>query len=97
MNVKWKKILWISNHLPKSSYILRTIAGLYLLYIVYQIIEGLNEPDVTNPILIIIAAVFFFFAAIFCVASGGIGLHQREYREAHEEEEKQNINEEDKK
>lgn len=83
--MNWKKILWLDERLPKSSYILRTFVGFYLIYIVYQIISGLGEQNVTNPVLVIIAAVFFSLFCLFCLASGTLGLFKKTYREAHDD------------
>lgn len=86
---KWKKILGIQRHVPRSSYILRVVVGGYLLYLSYQIIGGLGTESKANPAIMITAAVLFGLFAIFCLLSGGIGLYQKEYREAHVEDQEE--------
>ena len=86
-NEGWKKWFLIDRRLPKSSYILRAFAGLYLIYIVGNIGKGLFEPDVTGVPLIIAAMVFLGAFCVLCIISGGYGLWKKEYREMYQEEE----------
>lgn len=82
-NVKEKvmKILLIDGRLPRTSYVLRTFVGFYLIYIDYNIWSGLGEPDVSNVPLVMAAGAFFAVAAALCIASGAYGLMNKEYRE----------------
>ena len=82
-----KKILWMDERLPKSNYILRTFVGIYLIYIVYQIMSGLGEENVTNPTLVIVLGVVIGAFCIYCLLSGSLGLIKKTYREAVEERE----------
>ncbi len=95
MKFNWKKFLWIDKRVPKRSYVLRTLVGFYLIYIVYQIIAGMKEPNVTKPAIVIVAAIILSFFCVFCLLSGGIGLYTKEYNEAQVDEEDER-NEEDK-
>jgi len=95
MNFNWKKFLWIDKRVPKTSYVLRTFVGFYLIYIVYQIIAGMKEPDVTNPVIVVAAAIILSFFCAFCLLSGSIGLYTKEYREAHDDEEVESDEEKD--
>lgn len=93
MKFNWKKFLWINHHLPKTSYILRTFVGFYMMYIVYSILNGLKEPNVTNPALVIVSAVIFSFFCVFFLVSGCIGLYKKEYKEAYEDEKSNTMDE----
>ncbi|MFA9462773.1 MAG: hypothetical protein ACERKN_00625 [Velocimicrobium sp.] len=86
MKFNWKKLLWIDKRLPKTSYILRTFVGAYLIYIVYQIISGMSEPNVTHPMLVIISTIIFSVFCVFCLLSGILGLYYKEYRGEGEED-----------
>lgn len=84
-NEGWKKWLLIDRRLPKSSYILRTFVGIYLVYIVGNIGKGLFEPEVTGVPLVIALMSFFGIICALCIISGGYGLWKKEYREMYQE------------
>ncbi|MEG1991973.1 MAG: hypothetical protein RR056_01185, partial [Acetivibrio sp.] len=85
MKFNWKKILWIDRRLPKTSYVLRTFVGFYLIYIVYQTISGLREPNVTNPTIVMVGAGIIAIFCILCIFSGAMGLLKKEYREMYDD------------
>jgi len=91
MKFNWKKFLWIDKRVPKNSYVLRTLVGFYLIYIVYQIIAGMKEPNVTNPVIVVVSAIILSFFCAFCLLSGAIGLYKKEYKEALDDEEEEII------
>ncbi len=95
MKFNWKKFLWIDKRVPKNSYVLRTLVGFYLIYIVYQIISGMKEPNVTNPVVVVAAAIILAFFCVFCLLSGSIGLYTKEYKEAHDGEDEESSEEKD--
>ena len=96
MKFNWKKFLWINKRVPKNSYVLRTLVGFYLIYIVYQIIAGLKEPNVTNPVIVVASAIILSFFCAFFLLSGGVGLYKKEYKEAQDDEEDENTQKDEK-
>lgn len=84
---KWKKWFLIDKRLPKSSYILRAFAGVYLIYIIGNAIKGLSDPDITNPAAAVAIVVVLSLFCLLCIISGGYGLWKKEYREMYQEDE----------
>ena len=56
---------------PKSSLIIRLIAGMYLIYLAYELLMGLNVTDGAPKAVVIAAAVVFAICGlILAIASG---------------------------
>ena len=55
----------------KSSLIIRLIAGMYLIYLAYELFMGLNSAEGAPKALVIGAAVIFIiFGAVLAIVSG---------------------------
>lgn len=77
----WKKLLMIDARLPKSSYLFRAVAGLYLGYVVYQLATG--AATVIPIVKVIAVAAFTIMCAVF-VGSAIIAIKIGEYKEKSE-------------
>lgn len=84
-----------NNYVPKSSLVIRMIAGGYLMYLAFQLITTLEEQTINQWISIGCAVLFAIAGAIMLFFSLK-ALKNKEYKEAWEnqEEEKKEITEE---
>ena len=57
--------------LPKSSLIIRLIAGMYLIYLAYELFMGLNAADGAPTIVSVGAAVLFLICGLILVFFSG--------------------------
>lgn len=56
---------------PKSSLIIRLIAGMYLIYLAYELLMGLNTVDGAPKAVVIAAAIIFVVCGlILAIVSG---------------------------
>lgn len=60
----------------KMSYSIRLLCALYLSYLVYSLITGLDEAQGTERIIVIVFIVFFAVFDVFCYISGIKGLNE---------------------
>ena len=57
--------------LPKSSLIIRLIAGMYLIYLAYELFMGLNAADGVPVMVSVGAAVLFLICGLILVFFSG--------------------------
>ncbi len=76
-NTKIAKILLVNYTLRKASYMVRLLAGGYLVYLMYQLFsdagasgEELSPIMVMAGILLLLAGVYFVVGALYALAKG---------------------------
>ena len=66
--------------LPKSSLLLRTIAGAYLLYLVYSLLGGLASAEGSQRLLLLAAALVFAAVGLWLLVTTLRRFVRGEYR-----------------
>lgn len=78
------------NYVPKSSLMIRIIAGGYLLYLAFQLITTMQEQTI-SPIITIGCSILFTVAGGIMLFFSLKALKNREYKEAVEEDREEEI------
>lgn len=74
---KLAKRLLVSPTMRRSSYVLRLVAGMYLLYLMYQLFDtssGSGEPltpvMIAAGVVMVVAGVYFVIGALYALSHG---------------------------
>lgn len=78
-----------NRHVPRTSLMIRTIAGGYLIYLAYQLLVGLKDGGTMNPAISIGVAILFVIAGGIIIFFSLRALKRGEYLEANREEEEE--------
>lgn len=78
MTKKDKFIAWLKRA-PKSSHVIRVLAGLYLLYTAYQIFKELGSGQ--NDLLIVVFAIIFAIVGALILGTSLYALNKYYYAE----------------
>lgn len=76
-----------NRNVPKTSLVIRTVAGGYLIYLAYQLLTGLKDGGIENPAISIAGAVLFAIAGGIMIFFSLKALKNGEYMEAYMEKE----------
>ena len=76
-----------NRHVPRTTLVIRTVAGGYLIYLAYQLLSGLKEGGSMNPAISIGGAVLFVIAGGIMMFFSLRALKKGEYMEADMKEE----------
>lgn len=81
------KEIWLhkKRKIPRNVYVLMTLMGLYLFYIVSRIVEGLQEPEITGKAAIYVFIGLLTIIGIAFISEGIVTLVHKDFREFHEE------------
>lgn len=66
--------------IPKSSLIIRLIAGMYLIYLAYELLMGLNAVDGAPKEVVIAAAVVFVICGLILTIVSGKAFLKGEFQ-----------------
>ena len=79
---KWAKFFLVRDTIPKASYIMHGIAGLFMFYIIYSL---LGSEDMTlEPWLVYLSAAFFAVCGLYFIAGAVYALKNGIYKEHNE-------------
>lgn len=76
---KAAKFLYVRDMLPKSSYIMHIVVGIFMLYLVYELLNAWD--DSVPAIVMILVMILFAFVAIYLFAGSFYALRYGIYRE----------------
>ncbi len=84
-NTLLAKLLCVRDHMPKSSYMMHVVVGVFMFYIVYQL--ATSGDDSVPLIVMILAYVFFSLTGLFLIAGALYAFAYGIYRENRDEAE----------
>lgn len=89
--MKFDKKAWIEKKrkIPRGTYMLMVFMGIYMIYLISRVFDGLKEPDVSAKGLIYVGICFLAAASVTFLVTGIKALVKRDYREAYPEDEEQ--------
>lgn len=78
---KWAKYLMVSYSIRRASYIIRALAGVYLVYLMYQLFSDAGKSGEKLTVFMIAVAVFMMAAGIYFAVGGAYALMNGIYAE----------------
>lgn len=78
---KWAKYLLVSYAIRRASYVIRALAGAYLVYLMYQLFSEAGKSEEELTVLMAAAGVLMMAAGIYFVIGGAYALLNGIYAE----------------
>lgn len=78
---KWAKYLMVSYAIRRASYIIRALAGVYLVYLMYQLFSDAGKSGEKLTVFMIAVAAFMMAAGIYFAVGGAYALMNGIYAE----------------
>lgn len=78
---RWAKYLMVSYTIRRASYIIRALAGIYLVYLMYQLFSEAGKSEEELSVFMIAVAVLMMAAGVYFAVGGGYALLKGIYAE----------------
>lgn len=78
---RWAKYLLVSYAIRRASYIIRALAGAYLVYLMYQLFSEAGKSQEELTVLMAAAGALMMAAGVYFVIGGAYGLLKGIYAE----------------
>lgn len=82
MKERMNKLIKRGRRIPRTTYVLMFFLGFYMGYLIYRMVEGLQEPGVHMRELIYAGIGIFGLIGLVFILIGGFSLIKKNYKEA---------------